>query len=128
MNKKAVLHESGEDYLESIYILQAREGICRSVDVANFLGITKASVSVAMKKLREDDCVSVGKHGELLLTEKGKEIAERTYQKHMLLKNMLTDVGVEDETAEYEACRMEHIISDDTYSKFKKAAEQLKKQ
>ncbi len=124
MSRQPILHESSEDYLECIYILENQKGSCRSIDVANFLGITKASVSRAMKKLQEEDCIIIGDHGKIILTEKGMKIAKGTYQKHMFFKDMLIDAGVEEEVAEYEACRMEHIISDDTFEKLKKANEQ----
>ncbi len=87
------------------------------MDLAEELGYTKASVSVALSKTKEDDLVRVGHAGQLELTEKGRKIAEYTFQKHTLLKKLLCDIGVEEQQADIEACQIEHIISDDTFQK-----------
>ncbi|MCD8361745.1 MAG: metal-dependent transcriptional regulator [Lachnospiraceae bacterium] len=110
-------NESLEDYLEGIFIVNQQKGSCRSVDLAEELGYTKASVSIAVSKMKTDDLVRVGHAGKLELTEKGRKIAEYTFQKHTLLKKLLCDIGVEEPQAEIEACQIEHIISDDTFQK-----------
>lgn len=110
-----VLHESAEDYLEAILRLSERRGYARSVDVANELGVTKPSVSVAMKKLHESGYISFDENGFLLMTESGREVAEKTYSKHLLLTGVLEAIGVDHDTADREACKIEHDISDRTY-------------
>ena len=108
------LQESGENYLETILVLEKRNGIARSVDVANELGFSKPSVSRAMSVLKEAGYVKVGQINQLLLTEKGKEVAENIYHRHCVLKAFLVQIGVEEETAAKDACRMEHVISEQT--------------
>ena len=108
------LQESGENYLEAILILEKRNCIARSVDVANELGFSKPSVSRAMSLLKEAGYVKVGQINQLLLTETGKEVAEKVYQKHCVLKEFLMQIGVEEEVASKDACRMEHVISEQT--------------
>lgn len=108
------LQESGENYLETILILEKRNGIARSVDVANELGFSKPSVSRAMSILKEAGYVTVGQINQLLLTEKGKEVAQNIYHRHCVLKEFLMQIGVEEETAAKDACRMEHVISEQT--------------
>ncbi|MCD7724711.1 MAG: metal-dependent transcriptional regulator [Clostridiales bacterium] len=110
-------NESKEDYLESIYVVNQRKGYCRSVDLAEELGYSKASVSVAVSKMKEENLLRVGHAGLLELTEEGKLIAEYTFQKHSLLKKMLCDIGVEEQQADIEACQIEHIISDETFQR-----------
>lgn len=110
-----VLHESAEDYLEAILKLSEKRGYARSVDVANELGVTKPSVSVAMKKLNENGYITFDENGFLLMTDLGREVAEKTYRKHKLLTGILTAIGVEPKTAEKEACKIEHDISDSTF-------------
>ena len=110
-----VLHESAEDYLEVILKLSQKRGYARSVDVANELGVTKPSVSVAMKKLHESGYITFDENGFLLMTETGREVAEKTYNKHVLLTDILKAVGVDTKTAEKEACKIEHDISDTTF-------------
>lgn len=115
-----VLHESAEDYLEAILKLSEKRGYARSVDVANELGVTKPSVSVAMKKLNENGYITFDENGFLLMTASGKEVAEKTYRKHKLLTNILVAVGVESVIAEKEACKIEHDISDTTFELLQK--------
>lgn len=110
-----VKSKSAEDYLECILILFEKRGYARSVDVAEELGVTKPSVSVAMKKLREQDLIIMDDNGHITFTESGKEIAENVYSKHRLLKKVLMSIGVEEEVASEEACLIEHVISDSTY-------------
>lgn len=113
------IQESAEDYLESIQMLQEQKGSVRSIDVAHHLGFTKPSVSRAMSLLRENGYVSVDKDGFLLLTERGKEIASRICERHRLLTKWLTALGVTPEVAAEDACRMEHDISEETFSRLK---------
>lgn len=109
------LQESGENYLETILVLQKRNGIARSVDIANELNFSRASVSRAMSLLKASGHIEIGNINQIVLTEKGKEIAEKVYEKHCILKDFLVSIGVCPETAAEEACKMEHIISDETF-------------
>ncbi|MCD7746394.1 MAG: metal-dependent transcriptional regulator [Lachnospiraceae bacterium] len=108
-------NKSQEDYLEGIYVVKQRKGYCRSVDLAEELGYTKASVSVAVSKMKAENLLQVTHAGLLELTDEGKEIAEYTFQKHSLLKKMLCEIGVDEQRADIEACQIEHIISDETF-------------
>ncbi len=109
--------ESQEDYLEGIYVVNKQKGFCRSIDLAEELGYTKASVSVAVSKMKAEGLLNVTDAGMLELTEEGERIAEYTFQKHSLLKRMLCNVGVDELQADIEACQIEHIISDGTFQK-----------
>lgn len=104
-----------EDYLKSILILHNRNGSVRSIDIAEEMGVTKPSVSNAMKKLREREMIYFGEDGCVLFTDEGRKAAESIYSKHSLLSRFLMTVGVNKDTAEREACLMEHAISDETY-------------
>ena len=110
-------HESAEDYLENILILRERNGNVRSIDIVNEMNYSKPSISIAMKKLRTEGLVEMDLSGFITLTSKGEEIAQRIYKRHRLLKKVLMAIGVEEETAAEEACRIEHDINDDTYDK-----------
>lgn len=108
------IHQSAEDYLETILMLTQRMGNVRSIDVVNELGFTKASVSIAMKKLRENGYISVDGEGSLTLLPPGREIAERIYSRHRLLEQFFVQLGVDVQTAAEDACRAEHILSEQT--------------
>ncbi len=108
-------NQSAEDYLESILIIKEKQGYVRSIDVAIELGVTKPSVSVAMKKLREQNLIVFGEDGHISFTDAGLAIAEKVYGKHRLLTKVLTLMGVDEKTAAEEACLIEHVISDKTY-------------
>jgi len=110
-------HESAEDYLEKILILRERNGNVRSIDIVNEMNYSKPSISIAMKKLRAEGLVEMDQNGYITLTSQGEEIAQRIYNRHRLLKKVLMAIGVEEETAAEEACRIEHDINDDTYDK-----------
>ena len=110
-------NKSHEDYLEGIYVVNQRKGYCRSVDLAEELGYTKASVSVAVSKMKAENLLQVTHAGLLELTEAGKKIAEYTFHKHSLLKKMLCEIGVDEQRADIEACQIEHIISDETFQR-----------
>ena len=113
------IHQSAEDYLETILMLNQRMGRVRSIDVVNELGYTKASVSIAMKKLRENGYIAVDGEGNLTLLEPGREIAERIYERHTLLTSWLTTLGVSPEVAAEDACRIEHVISAESFEAIK---------
>lgn len=116
---KIKILESAENYLETILVLKLRNGNVRSIDVANELGFTKASVSIAMKQLRENGYISVSDDGSLLLTEKGKKIAEGVFERHNVIAKALIIMGVDEETAYSDSCKIEHHISDKSVSKIK---------
>ena len=106
------IHQSAEDYLETILILRERKGSVRSIDVAGELGFSKASVSVAMKKLRESGYVLMDEDGLLSLTESGQRVASRIYARHRLLTEFFVWLGVDEKVAAADACRIEHDISE----------------
>ena len=109
------IYESGEDYLEMILMLQKEKGYARSIDVAAALGVTKPSVSVAMKKLRENGYILMDGDNLLSLTPAGEAIADRIYLRHTVLTQMFVALGVSEETARQDACKIEHDISQQTY-------------
>ena len=114
------VNESAENYLETILILSKTLPVVRSVDVANELGFKKSSVSVAMKNLREKNHITVSDSGFITLTESGREIAEMIDERHTLLSSWLERLGVDHETAAADACRMEHVISKESFEAIKK--------
>ena len=113
------IQESAEDYLEAILILKNEKGLVHSIDVARHLEYSKPSVSRAVKLLCSDGDLSVGKDGSLELTDKGREIAERIYERHRLLTLWFTELGVSKAQAAQDACRVEHDISAETFQKLK---------
>lgn len=114
------LNESSENYLETILMLSQRLPVVRSVDIAESMGFKKSSVSVAMKHLREDEYITVTNSGFIYLTDKGKEVAEMIYERHEFLKSWLMRLGINEETASEDACRMEHDISKESFEAIKK--------
>lgn len=112
-------NESAENYLETILVLGNRLPVVRSVDVANELGFKKSSVSIAMKNLREKQHITVSDAGFITLTESGRKIAEMIYERHELLTEFLIKLGVDRETAAEDACRMEHVISEESFEAVK---------
>ncbi len=115
------MYESGENYLETILMLKEKQGVVRSIDIARTLNFSKPSVSRAVGILREEGYLVMDRGGELELTEKGKEKAGAIYERHKLLTEFLRRVsGVSPETAEEDACRMEHIISEETFQGIKR--------
>ncbi len=114
------IHESAENYLETILILQQRKGSVRAIDIVNELDYTKPSVSVAMKNLRENGYVKVSPEGHITLTPKGREIAETMYERHTLISNWLVRLGVDAKTAVEDACRIEHVISAESFEAIKR--------
>ncbi|MCH4033483.1 MAG: metal-dependent transcriptional regulator [Lachnospiraceae bacterium] len=111
------IHESAEDYLETILMLEERGIPVRSIDIVNELHYSKPSVSIAMKKLRENGCIRMDPSGRIVLLAPGRRIAEEIWARHRLLASMLMAVGVSEQTAARQACRIEHDIDDDTYQK-----------
>lgn len=114
------VNESAENYLETILILSKSLPVVRSVDVATELNYKKSSVSVAMKKLRESSHITVSPEGYITLTESGKEIADRIYERHTLLSSWLERLGVAPEVAAEDACRIEHVISSESFEAIKR--------
>lgn len=121
------VYESGEMYLEAILVLSHKNGFVRSVDVSEYLGYSKPSVSRAMRILRSGDYVDVDENGGLTLTDSGREIAEKIFERHTLLSQLLMHLGVPEGTAIADACKMEHAISDESFQALKRhMAEQMK--
>ena len=115
-----VVNESAENYLETILILSKRLPVVRSVDIANELGFKKSSVSIAMKNLREKEHITVTDAGFIYLTESGKAIADMIYERHQLLSSWLISLGVDPTIATEDACKMEHVISPESFEAIKK--------
>ena len=109
------IQQSSEDYLEAMLMLKERRGYVRSVDVAAQLGVTKPSVSYATKRLRENGCITMDADGLIGLTDAGMEIAARIYERHKLLTQILIDLGVSEEAAREDACKIEHDLSIETF-------------
>jgi len=113
-------NESSENYLETILILGKKRPVVRSVDIANELGYKKSSVSIAMKHLREKEHITVTEEGFIYLTDTGREIAEMIYERHELLSSWLEMLGVDKEIADEDACKIEHVISKESFEALKK--------
>ena len=120
------IRESAENYLETILIIQERKGSVRSIDIANELNFSKPSVSVAMKNLRENGYISVDDNGFITLTDSGFEIADRMYERHRTISQYFMLLGVDPDTAVKDACRIEHIISIDSFEAIKREYGKLK--
>ena len=114
------VNQSAEDYLETIFVLQQTIGDVRSIDIVNETGYSKPSISIAMKKLKEKKYIDIDGHGYITLTETGKKLANKVYEKHCCLKKFFTMIGVSEETAAKDACSIEHLISDETFACIKK--------
>ena len=114
-----VIHESAENYLESILVLQERRGQVRSIDIVNELGFSKPSVSIAMKKLRENGYISMEPDGRITLNESGLAIANRIYDRHKTITRFFMLLGVSKDVATEDACKVEHDISDETFEKIR---------
>ncbi len=113
------IQESAENYLETILVLKKRKGQVRSIDIAGELSVSKPSVSVAMKNLRTNGYIDVDHDGYITLLDEGLAIAEKIYERHMLLTDWLTSLGVTPSIAAEDACRMEHVISTETFDALK---------
>ena len=134
MKNEGAIGKSAEDYLESMIILKEKNGYIRSIDIATFLGVTKPSVSNAMKRLREEGYIEMNRSGFITVTEKGMEIADKIYTRHKKLTDFFIALGVKAEVAEDDACKIEHDLSDETFEaicvhvdKFSKANKSKKK-
>lgn len=114
------LQESGEMYLESIYVLSKKSKFVRSIDIVEYMGFSKPSVSRAIGLLKSGGYVNMDKDGSLTLTEEGINVAKKIYERHTLLTRFLKQLGVSDETASFDACKMEHDISDESFEAIKK--------
>ena len=117
------IQESAENYLETILVLSRKNGEVRSIDIVNELNFTKPSVSVAMKNLRANGSITVDSDGFIKLTDEGRRIAETIYERHMLISDWLIALGVSERTARDDACRMEHVISTESFEAMKKHIE-----
>lgn len=120
------LQESGEMYLEAILVLSKKLSLVRSVDVSEYLGYSKPSVSRAVGLLKNGEYIVVNDDGGLVLTEAGREIAEKIYERHTLLSALLMKMGVSEETATADACKLEHAISDESFHAIKQFAQRMK--
>ena len=119
------VHESGEMYLEAILALTKEKGFVRSIDVSEYLGYSKPSVSRAMGILRAGDYIRVDKDGSITLTESGLSVAEKIYERHTVLSGLLLRLGVSEETATADACKLEHAISDESFNAIKNWVAQM---
>lgn len=122
--RKPKIHASGEDYLEAVLMIQKQKGTVRSVDVARQLGVSKPSVSHAVATLRDGGFLTVDEDYYLRLTEVGKEVAEQIYEKHQFFTDQLIRAGVDPVQAEEDACKIEHVISEESFQRLKEAAQQ----
>ncbi|MBQ0135799.1 MAG: metal-dependent transcriptional regulator [Oscillospiraceae bacterium] len=120
------LQESGEMYLETILILSKKNNVVRAIDIAETMGYSKPAVSRALSKLKEEKLIITDQDGYIAFTENGRQIAEKVYEKHLLLTDFIMRLGVDEETASTDACRIEHVISDTTFNAMIKHANKTK--
>lgn len=125
---RTFINESAEDYLETILILSKKLPVVRSVDIANELNFKKSSVSIAMKNLREKNHITMSKEGYISLTPDGLAIAEMIYERHQLLSSWLIRLGVDKDTANEDACKMEHVISKESFDAIKQHVSKINPQ
>ena len=118
------VQESAENYLETVLMLRQRKGFVRSIDIANEMGFSKPSVSIAMKNLKENGYITIDDGGMISLTDKGREIAEKTYERHTLFTEWLIRLGVSPDVAAEDACRMEHAVSEESFAAIKNFVQQ----
>lgn len=116
------VHESAENYLETILVLSKRNGTVRSIDIVRELGFSKPSISVAMKNLRQNNYIVMDDEGYIELTSEGFEIAAKMYERHTIISKLLIKLGVDEKEAVEDACRIEHVISEESFEAIKKAA------
>lgn len=119
------LQESGEMYLESIYVLSQKSSFVRSIDVCEYMGFSKPSVSRAVGLLKEGNYIVVDRDGYITLTEKGVEVATKMYERHTLLTKFLVNLGVDEKTASDDACKIEHHLSDESFNALKEHAQKF---
>jgi Mn-dependent DtxR family transcriptional regulator len=127
MKTNSDIGKSAEDYLESMIILKEKNGYVRSIDIAGFLGVTKPSVSNAMKRLREEGYIEMDKSGLITVTGKGMEIADKIYTRHKKLTDFFVALGVDPDIAEDDACKIEHDLSDETFDAICRHIEDFRK-
>ena len=120
------IHASGEDYLEAVLMLQNKKGMVRSVDVAQHMGVSKPSVCHAVTTLKKGGFLTMDEDFSLHLTDIGREVAEQTYEKHCFFTRLLMEAGVDPKTAEQDACRMEHVISENSFRHLKQSMDKKK--
>ena len=113
------MHESGEMYLETILLLSKKSDKVRAIDISNYMNFTKPSVSRGLSILKNQGHIEVAKNGAITLTESGLEIAEKIYERHVILQECFMAIGISEETAERDACRIEHVISDESFDAIK---------
>ena len=118
--------ETIENYLETIYILLKKNGEIRSIDIVNEMGYSKPTISIMMKQLREKDFVDFDEAGYITLTDKGRAVAEKVYERHIVLTEVLMRLGVDEKTAKEDACKIEHVISQESFAKIRDFAKQLR--
>lgn len=121
------IHESGEDYLETILMLKKRLGMVRSIDIVREMNFSKPTVSIAMKRFRENGYIQMDAEGYITLTEKGAHIAERIYERHLVIAAVLMALGVDQATAYQDACRIEHDLSEESFRCIKEHYEKNRK-
>ena len=121
------IHESAENYLETMLVLQKRNGYVRSIDIATELNFSKPSISNAMKQLRSKGYIQMDESRLITLTEKGRKVAEQIYERHQLISEFLEMLGVDSQTAAEDACKIEHVLSKETFEKFKEHVNEMKK-
>ena len=121
------IHESAVNYLETILVLQKRNGYVRSIDIATELNFSKPSISNAMKQLRSKGYIQMDESRLITLTEKGRQVAEQIYERHQLISEFLEMLGVDSQTAAEDACKIEHVLSKETFEKFKEHVNEMKK-
>lgn len=121
------IRKSAEDYLEAMLVMQERHGYIRSIDIATELNVTKPSVSYATKRLRESGYITMDKEGLITLTEKGLEIAESMYERHRLLTQFFVRLGIQEDVAREDACKIEHDLSEETFQAIKNHVESFSK-
>lgn len=119
------IQESAENYLETILVLHNKTGFVRSIDIANEMNFTKPSVSRATNLLKDEGCITIETGGQILLTEKGRKIAESIYERHKVLTDFLTHLGVDEIVAAEDACRIEHVLSHETFDKLRAHIEKV---
>ena len=120
------MQESGEMYLETILVLSQSKPHVRSIDIAEHMGYSKPSVSRAVSKLKEDNCISVDENGYITFLEKGRRIAEMIYERHIVISTFFEEIGVSSQTAVDDACRIEHVISDSSFQAVKNVLARMK--
>ena len=115
------IHKSSEDYLEAILILSSKNGYVCNVDIADYMGFSKPSITHAITTLRNGGYIRTDTDKKIFLTDKGKEVAEKIYEKYEFFKDYLISIGVDEDTATHDACKIEHAISDDSFEKLKES-------